>query len=88
MLDIIDEIRPRKAERATLRERAFIGFGIVCGIALLLVALPGCASGRFLTQEQDDEMRANCAEHGCAVIPTPVWQQIEQVLRRFGMPGA
>ena len=88
MFDIIDEIRPRKEERATLRQRALVGFGIVCAVALLLLSLPGCASERFMTKEQDDEMRANCAEHGCTVIPNPVWQQIEQVLRRFGMPGA
>jgi hypothetical protein len=89
MLEIIDEIRPRKEERATLRQRALIWFGIVCALALLLLALPGCASSeRFMTKEQDDEMRANCAEHGCTVIPNPVWEQIEQVLKRLGMSGA
>ena len=41
MLDIIDEIRPRKEERSVLRT-LFLAFCGVCGLALFLYALPGC----------------------------------------------
>lgn len=41
MLEIIDEIRPRKEERSLLRT-LFLAFCGVCGLALFLAALPGC----------------------------------------------
>ncbi len=65
-----------------------IWLGIIILSITITVQISGCASERFLTQEEDDEMRAHCAEHGCAVIPNPAWQQIEQLLRRLGMQGA
>ena len=52
MLEIIDEIRPRKEERAALRHRAFIAIGIICALALLLLALPGCSPVKV----KDDEV--------------------------------
>ena len=61
-------------------------------IALLLIAavvatamLAGCAGDRFLTAEQDAEMRANCEPGGCTCVPARQWDQIEQLLRRLGI---
>lgn len=53
-------------------------------VAVLLVV--GCAGDRYLTKEQDDEMRAVCEqEGGCAVLPGKQWEMIEQLLRRMGL---
>jgi hypothetical protein len=52
-----------------------------CLGALLALALPGCAEDRWLTKEEDAEMRAACEPvGGCAVIPNPVWKQIQRAL--------
>ena len=51
-------------------------------VVLFLIA-PGCASDRYLTKEQDEEMRANCEPHSCVVVPAPVWAQIEAMLKRL-----
>lgn len=60
----------------------------VVGIFAGVLALAGCAETRYLTKEQDDEMRANCEAHGCKVVPNPVWNQIEQLLRQLGLVRA
>lgn len=56
--------------------------------ALFLFGCPGCASTsspeRYLTAEQDAEMRNVCDPHGCQVIPYPAWVQIEAILKRMG----
>jgi hypothetical protein len=54
-------------------------------IAVILFSLPGCASERFLTEEQDAEMKASCEEHGCTVIPNPIWFQMREALKRSGV---
>lgn len=51
-------------------------------IVLIYGALAGCASDRFLTKEEDEGFRAWCPEKDCVVIQAPVWQKIEQMLRR------
>lgn len=54
---------------------------------LLMIVVPlacACAETRYLTKEQDDEMRARCDPQGCTVIPNPVWLQIEHFLKRHG----
>jgi hypothetical protein len=48
-------------------------------VILGLVVLSGCASDRFVTKEQDDEIRKRC-EQGCAIVPLPAWRQIERAL--------
>lgn len=77
-----------KAERAALRERVLEGFAII-GAVLVLVALvltvSGCASERFLTEEQDAAMREQCKE-GCRVVPTPVWNQIKEFFEQLLKP--
>ena len=61
-------------------------------ITVLLIAavmaaamLSACAGERFLSAEQDAEMRANCENGGCTCIPARQWDQIEQLLRRLGV---
>jgi len=52
---------------------------------VLIVALAGCATPpqeRWLTAEEDAEMRAKCEPvGGCAMVPMPLWNQIEKLLR-------
>ena len=38
-LDIIDEIRPKKEQRQTFRERVLFLFGAICLVVLLLIAV-------------------------------------------------
>jgi hypothetical protein len=55
-------------------------------LIVMLAGLSGCAEKRWLTKEEDAEMRATCEPvGGCAVIPNPIWKQIERAL---GMDGA
>lgn len=50
---------------------------------ILVLLLSGCAvPDRFLTKEQDDEMRKVC-EEGCVTLPVSVWIQIQQVFQQF-----
>jgi protein involved in sex pheromone biosynthesis len=51
--------------------------------AVLLAAilfLSGCASNRYLSEEQDAQMREACEATGCAVIPGDKWEQIKKLL--------
>ena len=53
----------------------------------VLFSIAGCASQpeRWLTAEEDADLRAKCEPHGgCVAVPNPVWQQIEMLLRRMG----
>ena len=47
----------------------------------LIILMPGCASERYLTAEQDAELRAQCAATDCAIVPMPLWRQIERLIR-------
>lgn len=47
---------------------------------LLLLLLSGCASTRYLTAEEDANMRKACEAQGCAIIPYPLWLQVEKML--------
>lgn len=50
-------------------------------VATILFSCGGCAEDRWLTKEEDAEMRAACEPvGGCAVIPNPVWKQIKRAL--------
>jgi hypothetical protein len=57
----------------------------------LALALCACASEatpvpeRFLSQEQDEEIRGRCAVTGCAIVPMPVWRDILKRLRGQGV---
>lgn len=54
---------------------------------LLLVLLGGCAAqpDRYLTQEQDAQMRENCEQDGCVVIPDSVFQEMVQRMQQMGV---
>ena len=51
----------------------------------LVVALSGCATtDRYLTEEQDREMRATCVD-GCMVVAGKAWQQLRQAVKMCGL---
>lgn len=62
------------------RRLAWIGWALLAAF-LIVPLLAACASGRYLTEEQDEEIARRCAE-GCKVIPLPVWRHIEEQLQR------
>lgn len=47
---------------------------------ILTPLLYGCAEDRYLSKDEDQEMRETCTPHGCMIIPAPVWKQIERAL--------
>lgn len=49
-------------------------------ILLLALLLLGCAEDRFLSKEEDEELRQSCEQVECVVVPVPVWLQIMQRL--------
>ena len=51
---------------------------------ILALALSGCATDRYLTEEQDREMRATC-ENGCMVIAGPAWEQLRKAVKMCGL---
>lgn len=50
-------------------------------LIILMAVLTGCASDRYLTAEEDAALRARCEATGCKVVPMPLWQQIEELIR-------
>lgn len=47
----------------------------------IVAGLSGCAEDRWLTKEEDAQMRSICEPvGGCALIPNPMWEQIKRVL--------
>jgi hypothetical protein len=54
-------------------------------VLLLLILMTGCAQPeRYLTAEQDAQMRQNCEQDGCVVIPETVFQEMVRRMRQFG----
>ena len=48
--------------------------------AILCLALLGCATKEpLMTPEQEAQFRETCVQ-GCEVVPTPVWNQIMQLI--------
>ena len=54
-------------------------------LAAPLFSITGCATERYMTEEQDAQMRATCEKTGCAVVPAPVWEQIKALLKTLGL---
>lgn len=59
-------------------------------IVILLLSLglflPGCST-RYLTEEQDAQLREVCERQGgCTVLPTPTWNEIRDILRQLAAP--
>jgi hypothetical protein len=52
----------------------------LCLIALLAFTMVGCTTDRYLTKEQDDQMREVCESTGCAVLPADKWETIKKLL--------
>jgi hypothetical protein len=70
----------RKVEVKPVRLAWFLWAVTLAAVLFLGFSLTGCAEQRFMTKEQDEEMRAAC-EVGCEVIPSPLWQQILKLLQ-------
>ena len=50
---------------------------------VLILSMFGCASTRYLTEEEDAKMREVCedkANGGCAVIPGNVWEFLQKLI--------
>ena len=49
---------------------------------VLILSMAGCASERYLNEQEDAQMRKMCedkANGGCAVIPGNTWKAIQQL---------
>lgn len=66
-----------------MRDRqTVLGIVLAVGLILAILLLSSCATeSRWLTKEQDAEMRANCEAKNCVVVPGSVWLQIIQALQ-------
>jgi len=52
---------------------------------ILALALSGCATTeRYLTEEQDREMRETCVD-GCMVVAGPAWEQLRKAVKMCGL---
>ena len=49
---------------------------------LLVLLLSGCATQRYLSEEEDQQMREACDKTGCVTMPVPVFQEL---LKRRGI---
>lgn len=57
------------------------GSSSVSARLLLCLMLSGCANDRYLTSEQDKELRGVCETEGCVIVPLPQWRLFEKILR-------
>lgn len=54
-------------------------------LIVLLATCTGCASTRYLTEEEDKQMSETCGPNkDCAVIRGSVWRQLERALKMCG----
>ena len=60
---------------------------LTCAAVLIAALLIGCAAApeRYLSLEEDAELRAKCEGQNCVVVPASVLQQLLQQIR--GMRG-
>lgn len=52
---------------------------------IALASILGCATERYLSEEQDAQFKAMCEKDGCQVIPSPAWERIEYILKQLGL---
>ncbi len=66
----------------------WMGWLVIVVLLLSLgIFLPGCST-RYLTEEQDFDLRESCEKQGCTVVPTPLWNDIREILRQLmGTPS-
>lgn len=58
-----------------------LSIGCAFVVAIIIAGLVGCAEDRWLTKEEDAEMRAACEPYGgCMLVPNPLWKKIQQLL--------
>ena len=59
-------------------------FPILVLFVLLVAILSGCASTRYLSDEEEAQMAKTCGpNHDCAVIPGEQWRIIEKILQKM-----
>lgn len=46
----------------------------------VILGLTGCATQRFLSAEEDQQMRESCEAQGCTVLPNGVLEQLLNML--------
>lgn len=59
-------------------------------VLLVLCLAVGCTSApqRYLSQEEDANMRAFCEPRGgCVLVPTSLWENVEKFLRALAGKG-
>lgn len=61
------------------------GFCLLLISAALLAGISGCASTRYLSEQEDAEMREKCEATGCVAIPVPLYRQILEYIQRSQM---
>lgn len=62
-------------------------WALAIAMAIVLpLACSGCAEGRHLTKEQDEELARFCDRPGgCTVLPAEQWRAIKELLERLGL---
>jgi hypothetical protein len=85
-----DEPPVRVRTPVRTRRTAGLAWRLWCLIWIAAIVVPlacaGCSAPRYLTQEQDDEMRKFCERPGgCVLIPGEQWRAIRQFLERLGI---
>jgi len=65
--------------------RVWGGFCLLLVAAAIVTTLSGCASPRYLSDEEDQAMRAKCEATGCVAIPVPLYRQILEYIQRSQM---
>lgn len=56
-----------------------MNYSLIAG-AFLCLLLTGCASERYLTAQEDADLRKACEERGCVIIPSDLWGQVKRLL--------
>jgi hypothetical protein len=49
----------------------------------LVFLVSACAENRYLTKEQDAQIKEACEAQGCVMVPVPVWQKIQEIFGQF-----
>ena len=65
--------------------RIWGGFCLLLVSAILLAGMAGCSTTRYLSEQEDAEMREKCEATGCVAIPVPLYRQILEYIQRSQM---
>lgn len=65
--------------------RLWGGFCLLLISAALLAGMSGCSTTRYLSEQEDAEMREKCEATGCVAIPVPLYRQILEYIQRSKM---